>query len=243
MSEISVITDGFVATITIDRAAKRNAIDLTACHAIADAVDAAAASDARVIVVTGAGGHFCAGADLTGVEDDGFRAAIRRTLDSLRAAPVVTIAAIDGAALGAGVQLAAACDLRVATPSARFGVPAAKLGLAVDHTTVQQVANLIGGAQARAMLLACDEIDGQRAFDLGMVNRLGDLADALAWAAKIATLAPLTIAAHKLALNRLEPPLADQDVIDAVAAAWASADLQEGRAAFAEKRPPNFAGK
>ncbi len=243
MSDISAISDGLVDTITIDRPSKRNAIDLAACHAIADAVEAAAASDARVIVVTGANGHFCAGADLTGVEDDGFRAAIRRTLDSLRAAPVVTMAAIDGAALGAGVQLAAACDLRVATVAARFGVPAAKLGLAVDHTTVQQVVTLMGGSQARAMLLACDEIDGQRAHDLGMVNRIGDLSDARAWADKIANLAPLTIAAHKLALNRLEPPPADTDVIDAVAAAWGSADLQEGRAAFAEKRPPNFRGK
>ncbi len=243
MSDISAISDGQVVTITIDRPAKRNAIDLAACHAIADSVEAAAESKARVIVVTGANGHFCAGADLSGVEDDGFRAAIRRTLDSLRAAPVVTMAAIDGAALGAGVQLAAACDLRVATVGARFGVPAAKLGLAVDHTTVQQVATLIGGSQARAMLLACDEVNGQRGYDLGMVNRIGDLADARAWADEIAALAPLTIAAHKLALNRLEPPPADQDVIDAIAAAWGSADLQEGRAAFAEKRPPIFGGK
>ena len=243
MSDISATSDGRVVTITIDRPTKRNAINLAACHAIADAVEAAADDGARVIVVTGAGGHFCAGADISGVEDDGFRAAIRRTLDSLRAAPVVTIAAIDGAALGAGVQLAAACDLRVATVGARFGVPAAKLGLAVDHTTVQHVATLIGGSQARAMLLACEEIDGQRAYDLGMVNRLGSLADAHAWAEKIAALAPLTIAAHKLALNRLEPPPADQDVIAAIATAWGSADLQEGRAAFAEKRPPNFAGK
>ncbi|MBA2607495.1 MAG: enoyl-CoA hydratase [Actinobacteria bacterium] len=240
---MSAISDGQVVTITIDRPAKRNAIDLAACHAIADSVEAAAESKARVIVVTGANGHFCAGADLSGVEDDGFRAAIRRTLDSLRAAPVVTMAAIDGAALGAGVQLAAACDLRVATVGARFGVPAAKLGLAVDHTTVQQVATLIGGSQARAMLLACDEVNGQRGYDLGMVNRIGDLADAWAWADEIAALAPLTIAAHKLALNRLEPPPADQDVIDAIAAAWGSADLQEGRAAFAEKRPPIFGGK
>ena len=86
MSDISVIADRNVATITIDRQAKRNAIDLAACHAIADAVEAAVGDGARVVIVTGAGGHFCAGADLTGVEDDGFRAAIRRTLDTLRAA-------------------------------------------------------------------------------------------------------------------------------------------------------------
>lgn len=232
-----------IATITIDRPTKRNAIDLAACHAIADQVEAAVAADVRVIVITGAGGHFCAGADISGVEDDGFRAAIRRTLDSLRAAPVVTMAAIDGAAMGAGVQLAAACDVRVATANAKFGVPASKLGLAVDHITVQQVVAMVGAAQARAMLLAAEEFDGQRAYELGFINRQGGLAEAHEWAAKIATLAPLTIAAHKLALNRLEPAPADPDVVDAIAAAWASADLQEGRAAFAQKRTPEFTGK
>jgi enoyl-CoA hydratase len=242
MSDISSTADGRIVTITIDRPAKRNAVDLAACDAITACVDAAVSGGARVVVLTGAGGHFCAGADLTGVEDDGFRAAIRRCLDALRAAPIVTIAAVDGAALGAGTQLAVACDLRVSTPTARFGVPAAKLGLAVDHKTVQQVALLAGTGQARAMLLASEEITGQRAYDLGLVNRIGSLGDALAWAADIALLAPLTIAGHKLALNRLEADLDDDEVGAAVQRAWASDDLQEGRAAFAEKRPPTFTG-
>ncbi len=243
MGDVAAVTEDRVVTITIDRQSRRNAVDLAACDAIAAAAAAAVDGGARALVVTGSGGNFCAGADLTGVEDDGFRAAIRRCLDSLRAAPVVTIAAIDGFALGAGVQLAVACDVRVATPRARFGVPAAKLGLAVDHTTVQQVAMLAGGSQARAMLLASEEIDGQRAYELGFVNRLGTLADAQAWAAEIAARAPLTIAAHKLALNRLEPALADDDVAAAVGRAWKSNDLQEGRAAFTGKRTPNFTGE
>jgi enoyl-CoA hydratase len=243
VSDVSANISGRVATITIDRPARRNAVDAAACNAIADAVARSLTDGARAIVLTGAGGHFCSGADLTGVEDTGFRAAIGGCLDSLRAAPVVTIAAIAGAAMGAGVQFAVACDLRVATPTARFGVPATKLGLAVDHVTVQQVAMLVGGSQARAMLLASEEIDGERAFQLGIVNRLGGLDDAQAWAAEIAARAPLTIAAHKLALNRLEPELADADVAAAVNAAWTSNDVKEGRAAFAEKRSPNFTGK
>ncbi len=240
MSDISAIRDGSVVTLTIDRPAQRNAVDLAACDAIASEVGAAVDAGARVIVLTGAGGHFCAGADISGVDD--VRTAIRRALDALRAAPIVTIAAIDGAALGAGTQLAVACDLRVSTPTARLGVPAAKLGLAVDHKTVQQVALLAGTGQARAMLLASEEITGARAYDLGLVNRLGSLEDAQAWAAEIALLAPLTIAGHKLALNRLEADLADAEVDAAVLKAWASADLREGRAAFAEKRRPNFSG-
>ena len=241
MSDVSTTIDGRVATITIDRQARRNAVDAAACDAIGAAVRQSVEDGARAIVLTGAGGHFCSGADLG--EADRVRFAIRLCLDAFRAAPVVTIAAIDGFALGAGVQFAAACDVRVATPTARFGVPAAKLGLAVDHKTVQQVAMLIGGSQARAMLLAGEEIDGQRAYDLGFVNRLGTLADAHAWAAEIAARAPLTIAAHKLALNRVEAELADDDVAAAVNRAWASADLQEGRAAFTEKRTPNFTGE
>jgi enoyl-CoA hydratase len=241
VSDVSTTIDGRVATITIDRQARRNAVDAAACDAIGAAVRRSVEDGARAIVLTGAGGHFCSGADLG--EADRVRFAIRLCLDAFRAAPVVTIAAIDGFALGAGVQFAAACDVRVATPTARFGVPAAKLGLAVDHKTVQQVALLIGGSQARAMLLAGEEIDGQRAYDLGFVNRLGDLADAQAWAAEVAARAPLTIAAHKLALKRIEAELADDDVAAAVNRAWSSADLQEGRAAFTEKRTPNFTGE
>jgi enoyl-CoA hydratase/carnithine racemase len=241
VSDVSTTTDGRVATITIDRQARRNAVDVAACDAIAQAVRDSVEAGARAIVLTGAGGHFCSGADIS--DAHGVRVAIRTCLDTFRAAPIITIAAVDGFALGAGVQFAAACDVRVATAAARFGVPAAKLGVAVDHTTVQQVAMLVGGSQARAMLLAGEEIDGQRAYDLGFVNRLGTLADAQAWAAEIAARAPLTIAAHKLALNRLEAPLADDDVAEAVNRAWSSADLQEGRAAFAEKRTPKFSGE
>ena len=240
MSDVSTNIDARVATITLDRQARRNAVNEAACDAIGAAVQQSVRDGARAIVLTGAGGHFCSGADIG--EADRVRFAIRKCLDTFRAAPIVTIAAIDGFALGAGVQFAAACDLRVATTTARFGVPAAKLGLAVDHTTVQQVAMLVGGSQARAMLLACEEIDGQRAFDLGFVNRIGTLADAQAWAGEIAARAPLTIAAHKLALNRLEPDLGDDDVAAAVGRAWSSADLAEGRAAFAEKRTPNVSG-
>jgi enoyl-CoA hydratase len=241
VSDVSTSIDGRVATITIDRQARRNAVDEAACDAVGAAVQRSVADGVRAIVLTGAGGHFCSGADIG--EAERVRFAIRRALDTFRAAPIVTIAAVDGFALGAGVQFAAACDVRVATPTARFGVPAAKLGVAVDHTTVQQVAMLLGGSQSRAMLLASEEIDGQRGYDLGFVNRLGTLMDAQAWAQEIAARAPLTIAAHKLALNRLEAQLADDDVAAAVNRAWSSADLKEGRAAFADKRTPTFTGE
>lgn len=230
-----------VALITIDRPERRNAVDhdhLEQLHAALGGT-----GDARVVVLTGAGGHFCAGADLTGVEDRSFTTALRRVLDALRDDSRPSIAAVDGAALGAGTQLAVACDLRVATPAARFGIPAAKLGLVVDHWTVQRLALLAGHGPARAMLLAAEVLNGDEARALGLAQRTGDLDAALSWADEIAALAPLTIAGHKLALNRLEQALADPDVEAAAARAWASEDLQEGLAAFRERRLPRFHGR
>jgi enoyl-CoA hydratase len=232
---------GAVALITLDRQERRNAIDQAACRALADAVGKA--EDARVVVVTGAGGHFCAGADLSHVEDAAFVEALRAALLALRDVPRPVIAAVEGAALGAGTQLAIACDLRVATPDARFGIPAAKLGLMVDHWTVQRLALVAGHGPARSMLLAAEVLDGAAAAGLGLVQRVGTLADALAWADEIAMLAPLTIAGHKLMLNRCEDEVHnDPEVADAFARAWRSSDLAEGMAAFKERRPPRFTG-
>lgn len=224
---------GNVVVVTIDRPERRNALDHATLEALAAALDGCS-DHVRVVVVTGEGGHFCAGADLTGVEDAGFTALLRSVLDRLRLAPYVTMAAADGAALGAGTQLAVACDLRVATAQASFGIPAGRLGLAVDEWTVARLAELAGGGPARAMLLAAEVVKGDEAHRFGLVQRLGDLAAALAWADDIAALAPLTVRAHKAAL---EP---EPDAPAAIARAWASEDLQEGLAAFRERRRPVF---
>ncbi|MGH9086204.1 MAG: enoyl-CoA hydratase [Acidimicrobiales bacterium] len=235
---------GLVALVTIDRQERRNALDREALEQLLDALQTS--GEARVIVLTGAGGHFCSGADLSGVEDHGFTDLLRQVLAALRDDPRPIIAAIDGAALGAGTQLAVACDLRVATPAARFGVPAAKLGLLVDHWSIQRVSLLAGGGPARAMLLGAETYTGEDASRLGLVQRLGDLDDALGWADEIAALAPLTLAGLKLALNRLEMPVGrgdDADVHAAWEAAWRSEDLQEGIEAFRERRRPVFRGR
>lgn len=241
---IHVEDRGPVALLTIDRVERRNALDHEALEQMLEGH--AATSSARAVVLTGAGGHFCAGADLTAVEDAGFTDLLRRVLATLRDDPRPLIAAVDGAALGAGTQLAIACDLRIATPSARFGIPAAKLGLMVDHWTVQRLSLLAGAGPTRAMLLGAETYSGEQAEHLGFVQRLGDLAAALGWADEIAALAPLTLAGSKLALNRLEMPVGlgdDPDVHDAWTAAWASADLQEGVGAFRERRRPVFHGR
>jgi len=235
---------GAVSLVTIDRPERRNAVDREALSGLADAIARAEGDVARVLVLTGAGGHFCAGADLTGLEDESFAATLRVVLDALHDAPFPAIAAVEGAALGAGTQLAIACDLRVAAPTARFGIPAAKLGLMVDHWTVQRLALIAGHGAARAMLLAADVLDGDDAVRLGFAQRAGDLDAALQWAGEIAALAPLTIQGHKVTLNALESAIGDDPrVTDAFRRAWASADLREGIAAFHERRAPEFRGE
>lgn len=235
---------GPVALVTIDRPERRNAVDRDALDGLERALADAAAAGSRVLVLTGAGGTFCAGADLGGVEDTEFVAALNRVLEGLRTATFPTLAAVEGFALGAGTQLAVACDLRVARPDATFGIPAAKLGLMVDQWTVQRLARVAGDGTARAMLLAAETYRGDRGFELGLVQRLGGLDDALAWAEQIAALAPLTVAGHKLGVNeaeRFDPPTSAY--AEAFRRAWGSEDLREGMAAFRERRTPRFEGR
>ncbi|MCU1498881.1 MAG: enoyl-CoA hydratase [Acidimicrobiales bacterium] len=233
-----------ITVVTLDRPERRNALDHATLAELTAVLEGAAQGPTRVLVLTGAAGHFCAGADLTGVEDASFATLLQGVLDRLRDVPFPTIAAIEGAALGAGTQLAVACDLRVASATASFGIPAAKLGLMVNHWTVQRVATLAGPSTARAILLAAEVVSGADALRLGLVNRAGSLPEALAWAELIAALAPLAIAGHKLMLNRLEgAPATDADVDAAFSRAWESADLAEGLDAFRSRRAPTFRGE
>jgi len=244
-----------VKVFTIDRPERRNAVDHKTLESLrqslADVVKAS--SLCRALVLTGAHENFCAGADLTTVEDDGFVELLRSVLVGLKEAPFPVIAAIEGVALGAGTQLAVACDLRVASASASFGIPAARLGLTVDQWTVHQLALQAGGGPARAMLIGGELLSGLDLHSVGFVHRLaggGDAHDdtpvrdaALRWASTLADLAPLTLTAHKAMLNATEPLFApDPDAEDARSRAWRSADLQEGLAAFRERRSPRFHG-
>ncbi|MET0325655.1 MAG: enoyl-CoA hydratase-related protein [Ilumatobacteraceae bacterium] len=230
-----------VLVVTLDRPERRNAVDHATLVGLAEAQREAAG--ARVLVLTGAPPAFSAGADLTGVEEGEFARLLAEVLRGFTELPIPTIAAVDGPALGAGTQLAVACDLRVATPASRFGIPAARLGLVVDHWTVERLARELGWPIARAMLLAAETYDGAALHAAGAVHRLGDLDEAMAWARQLAALAPLTIAGHKLALERsAAAPPSDADVEEARRLAWASADAVEGREAFLAKRPARFTG-
>jgi enoyl-CoA hydratase len=232
-----------VVVVTIDRPDRRNAVDLATLDALAEAQAAARTGGARVLVLTGAPPAFCAGADLTGVDAGDFAAALSAVLRGFTELGFATIAAIDGPALGAGTQLAVACDLRVATASSVLGIPAAKLRLVVDRWTVDRVARELGAPIARAMLLTAQTYTAEQLHASGAVHRFGGLAEALVWADQLAALAPLTIAAHKQALEGLAAPAGVDELFEAARrTAWASADAEEGRAAFLEKRPARFEG-
>ncbi|HNA35925.1 MAG TPA: enoyl-CoA hydratase/isomerase family protein, partial [Microthrixaceae bacterium] len=153
MSIVSYSRDGAVARLTISRPERRNALNHTALDELHDGVRRAAADQVRVLVLTGDADQFCAGADLKELEDLAFTRALRAALDDLAALPFPTVAAISGACMGLGMQLALSCDLRLATPDARFAVPVAKLGLMVDHWTIQRLALLAGPSTARWMVL------------------------------------------------------------------------------------------
>ena len=243
---LGVTREDAVVVLELQREERRNALNLELCQEIHAAVDGAiegGATDdaARAIVVTGQGSVFCSGADLGGVYGPEFLEALYGMLHHLTRVPVPIIAAVNGPAIGAGTQLAMACDLRVADETAKFAVPTAKNGMAVDAWTIRTLAQLAGTGPARRLMLAAESLDRDEALATGLADRAGTLDDAVAWAKEIATLAPLTLAHNKLILNGS----ADDDAaIEAsFRTVWESEDVREAATARDEKRPPVFKGR
>jgi len=234
-----------VAVLTLDRPEKHNALTVELCHRIRGALDEAA--EARVVVITGRGRSFCSGADLDEVYTADFRDALYAMLHAVTDLPKPVVAAVNGAAIGAGTQLAIAADFRVVAPQARFGVPTAKIGLAVDPWTIRRLALIAGNGTARRLLLACDQLDAAAAVACGLADRTGDTDQALEWAVGMTPLAPLTQAYSKRVLNAVFEPAFDGPAAAELDAAfedcWASEDFAEGRRARAEKRPSIFRGR
>ena len=235
---------GAVTTIELQRPERRNALNSELVDSLREAVERAAADDVRAVVITGAGTVFCAGADLSGdvfAADFPDRAiALNKAIDAVS---VPVIAAINGPAIGAGVQLAMVCDLRVVAPSAYFQFPIAKYGLALDNWSIRRLSSLAGHGRARAMLLAAEKLDAQTALTTGMANRLGTLADAQAWAAEIAAFAPMSLRHSKRVLND-DGAYEDQSDLhrELFERAWGSQDVIEAQVARFEKRSARFLG-
>jgi enoyl-CoA hydratase len=236
---LDVRSDGDVVVLTLARPERRNALDTALCGAIRSAVVSAVDGGARALVITGDGSSFCAGADLSGVHDADFLDAHHGMLHHLAAVPVPVLAAVNGPAIGGGTQLALACDLRVAAPSAVFAVPTARNGLAVDAWTIRTLERVAGLGPARRLLLAAESLDAAAALACGLADRAGTLEDTIAWAHDIAALAPLSVAYSKLVLGTA----ADDAIAGSFAAVWASEDAAEGARARGERRSPVFGGR
>ncbi|MDT9595273.1 enoyl-CoA hydratase [Nocardioides zeae] len=230
--------DGAVSLLTLQRPERRNALDTDLCRALWAAAQEEVAAGARVLVITGGGTAFCSGADLDGVYGDEFREAHYALLHGLAALPLPVVGAVNGPAIGAGTQLALACDLRVADERATFGVPTPRNGMAVDAWTIRTLQTVAGGGLARRLLIAAEIVDRDVALQHGLADRPGTLDDALAWAHELATLAPLSLAHNKLVLNGADDAAAEATF----AACWASDDAREALAARAERRTPVFRG-
>lgn len=236
---------GRVSLLVIERHERRNALDVDHLDQLHDALRSALDEGARAIVVTGAGTAFCAGADLGSVYGEEFREALYRTLGAITRAPVPVIAAVNGPAIGAGTQLAIACDLRVVADTAEFAVPTARNGLAVDPWTIRRLALLTSGGTARSLLLGCTSLNAGDADGTGLVDRRGGLEEALAWAKDITTMAPLSLTYSKRALDVLfdEAHEAAAELRSLFEACWDSKDVIEGTNARAEGRQPVFEGR
>jgi enoyl-CoA hydratase len=248
--------DGQVALLTLDRPARLNAIGsdtVAELHEHLDLIEADA--DLRAIVVTGEGRAFSAGADITELNTlhDGhdfarFVKNLTDAYDRLAASPVPSIAAINGIAFGGGCELALACDLRLAAPGARLGVPEVKLGLLPAAGGSQRLARFLPAAVAKQLLMTGAALSAADALQFGLVNAVHEdvVAAALALGRALAAGPPRALAAAKHLVDvGGELDLRDGIALEreTVAQLFDSADRREGIAAFLEKRPAHFTGR
>ncbi len=243
---------GLVRTLTIARPDRRNALDHEHFRLLSDAIaDAVRADGVRVLVITGQGTAFCAGYDLsTPLNPDSASAPdaiVLQTMTSVRACPLPIIASVNGAAFGAGLELAISCDLRIASDQSSFCLPPARLGIAYAPEGLARLVSIVGTGVARRMVFSCEVVPADRAAAIGLVEEASPPAElgarTAALANAIADAAPLAIAAMKQTFNRLEHALSPADRAEAERerlACYASNDAAEGAAAFAAKRPPVF---
>lgn len=248
--------DGIVV-LTLNRPERRNALGRAVVDRMREAVAALAVNrNARVVILAGAGGKaFCAGADLkerVGMDVDAvgaFVSDLRAMMDEVAALPQPTIAAIDGAALGGGAELALCCDLRVMGPDAVFGLPETHLGIIPGAGGTQRLPRLLGVARAKELIFTGRRVGAREALGLGIINRVGGdsaVESAREMAAPILTAAPLALLQAKRAIDEgcslpLDAALeVERRCYDATIP---TEDRLEALAAFREKRPPVFKGR
>ena len=256
--ELSVERKGAVEIWVIEGAARRNSLTMALLHELRRRIDAAAADRSlRAVVLTGAGDRaFCAGADLkerarmAPDEVHAFHAAVRDAFLGLERAPQPFVAAINGAALGGGLELALACDLRVAADGAELGLPEVGLGIIPGAGGTARLPRLVGVARAKDLILTGRRVGAGEALAIGLVSRVSPAArvreDATALAEQVARNAPISLRQAKRAIDggfdlSLEEALALENRL--YQDCLASRDRVEALRAFAEKRAPVFTGE
>lgn len=247
--------EGRVALLTVDRPDARNALDGDTVEEFHRALAEARSAGAGVLIVTGAGDKaFVSGADIRAIRarrrDDALASINSRLMSAVEAHPAVTIAAVNGYALGGGCELALACDLRIAAEGAVFGLPEPSLGIIPGAGGTQRLPRLVGLGRAKEMILTGARWDAAKALAAGLVSEVVPAADLLPAARRMAgrvlAMGPLAVRLAKLALNASsEMPLSAGLLYESTAQAitFDSKDKSEGTTAFLEKRPPRFTGE
>jgi enoyl-CoA hydratase/carnithine racemase len=247
-----------LARLTIDNPAKRNALD----HEILDAFAATLPQlETRCLLVTATGPVFSAGYDIGNLPREQFadRAEalvahpFHAAIDALDAYPFPSVAALNGHAIGGGLELALTCDLRVAAEEARLGMPPARLGLVYSHTGLRRFVDAIGAPRTRELFFTARNVSARTALQWGLVNEVVGADElesrAVEYAARIASHAPLSLRGNKRALRELLAaegeldPEVERELVELREACFRSKDFREGVRAFAEKRAPRWQGR
>jgi enoyl-CoA hydratase/carnithine racemase len=247
-----------VVRLTIHNPAKRNALD----HAILDALATTVAEiDARCLLITAEGPVFSAGYDIGGLPRDEFAHQAESlvahpfhdAIAALDAFPYPSVAALNGHAIGGGLELALTCDLRLAAEGAKLGMPPARLGLVYSHTGLRKFLDTIGAARTRELFLTGRNVSARTGLEWGLVNELvapGRIESrAVEFAAEIAGLAPLSLAGNKRVIRDLLAaeggldPEVERELVELRERCFRSEDFHEGVQAFAEKRAPHWQGR
>jgi enoyl-CoA hydratase/carnithine racemase len=252
-----------VARLTISNPAKRNALDHPILDAISEALaELAAEGEARCVILTGAHGVFSAGYEIGEFADSKlFQEEAERlvahpftnAIEALESYPYPTLAALPGHTIGGGLELALACDLRVAAQDIKLGMPPAKLSLVYSHTGLRRFIDTIGAPRTRELFLLANYIDADTALQWGLVNRVAPAAELEALAHRLAQEmaghAPLSQAGNKRVIAALLrarsrlPEEVERELLELRRASFASRDMREGMSAFAEKRAPRWLGE
>ena len=248
-----------VLRLTISNPAKRNALDQAILDAIA--VVLSDLGDACAVVLTGAEGMFSSGYDIGDIPEDVFAQEAERlvahpftaAVEALERCEVPTIAALPGHTIGGGLELALACDLRIAADGIALGMPPAKLGLVYSHTGMRRFLHAIGAPRTRELFLTAHNVDAHTALTWGLVNQVVGASDlesaALDLAQDLAANAPLSVRGNKRVIRELLAaegqldPEVERELIELREASFHSEDMREGVRAFGQKRPARWKGR